>query len=211
MAKKLKYENREQWLAAAVVAMTPWFKSKGYKVPAVRVSVGWPSSRGLGRGGKYSIGECWDPKASSDKKSQIFISPRLKDPLEKFGVLPTLVHEVVHAVVGNKEKHNAVFGKCARAMCLEGKLTATFGGEQFFVESKTWAKHLGKYPHAQLNPLMRPTKKQTTRLVKAECKSCGYNIRVTRKWLDEAGAPLCPCNKKAMSFEVPEELEGDDE
>lgn len=33
--------------------------------------------------------------------------------------------------------------------------------------------------------------KQTTRLRKAECGECGYNVRVTSKWL-EVGPPHCP-------------------
>lgn len=207
MPKNTKHETREQWLAAAVVAMTPLFKANGYEVPKVRVSCGWPSSRGLSSK-KPTIGECWDTKASADKVHQIFISPRLKDPVE---VLATLVHEVVHAVVGLKEKHNKVFGKCARAMGLEGKLTATHAGEELRKSACDWAGKLGDYPHAQLNPGYRPTKKQTTRLIKCECPKCGYNVRVTRKWLDESGAPLCPCNKHAMEFEIPEELEGEDD
>lgn len=30
-----------------------------------------------------------------------------------------------------------------------------------------------------------------SRLLKVECETCGYVARVTRKWLDEAGAPMC--------------------
>lgn len=207
---KPKYQNREQWLAAAVAALTPLFVKQGYKVPKVRVSCGWPSSRGLSAK-KPSIGECWDAKASTDKVHQIFISPRLKKPLDSFGVVPTLVHEIAHAVVGLKEKHNRVFLKCVRAVGLTGKATATTGSKEFLAACKPLLKKLGDYPHAQLNPSYRPTKKQTTRLVKAECPDCGYNVRVTRKWLEESGAPLCPCNKHAMKFEIPDELEGDDE
>lgn len=207
---KPKFSTREQWLAAAVTALAPVFKKGGYKVPKVRVTCGWPSSRGLSAK-KPAIGECWDAKAAADKVHQIFVSPRLRKPIEAQGVLPTLAHEIAHAVVGLKEKHNKVFGKCIRAIGLEGKLTATTGGAEFLKLSKGLVKKLGDYPHAQLNPNYRPTKKQTTRLVKAECGDCGYNVRVTRKWLEEAGAPLCPCNKHAMKFEIPDELEGEDE
>ena len=35
-------------------------------------------------------------------------------------------------------------------------------------------------------------KKQSSRLLKAECESCGYTVRVTRKWVDQVGAPHCP-------------------
>jgi hypothetical protein len=186
--------------------MEPLFVKNGYKVPSVRVSCGWPYS------GKKAIGEAWDKAAASDKVAQLFISPKLKDEVAERGVLATLVHEVVHAVVGNENKHNRVFGKCARAMGLTGKLTATGAGQELIVEMKSWMPKLGKYPHASLNPGMRPVKKQGTRMVKCECGACGYIARTSAKWLTDAGAPLCPCNKKPMSFESPEgEEEGSDE
>ena len=37
--------------------------------------------------------------------------------------------------------------------------------------------------------------------IKAECPECGYIIRVTQKWIDDAGLPTCPCGEK---FEVEE-------
>lgn len=209
MANKIKHENREQWLAAAVGQLTPFFTKQGYKVPQVRVSCGWPSSRGLSAK-KPSIGECWDAKASADKVHQIFISPRLKTPIESYGVLPVLAHEIAHAVVGIKNKHNKVFGKCVRSIGLEGKLTATTGGAEFLAACEPIVARLGEYPHAQINPNFRPVAKQTTRLIKCECGECGYNVRVTRKWLEQ-GAPLCPCNKQSMKFEIPDELEGEDD
>ena len=56
----------------------------------------------------------------------------------------------------------------------------------------------GDYPHGALNSLPDGTKKQSTRLVKVLCPGCGYTLRTTRKWLDERGAPICPCNLKPM-------------
>lgn len=42
---------------------------------------------------------------------------------------------------------------------------------------------------------MVPVKPQSTRLLKTECASCGYNCRVTKRWIDKSGAPICPeCN-----------------
>jgi hypothetical protein len=29
-------------------------------------------------------------------------------------------------------------------------------------------------------------------LLKCECQACGYTVRTARKWLETAGAPLCP-------------------
>lgn len=203
-----KHETREMWLLNAIEAMRPLFKQNGYEIPKVRVSCGWPSSRG--KSAKNAVlGEAWDKSASSDKVAQLFISPILKEVFEPQGVLATLAHEVAHSVVGNKEGHNKVFGKCVRSLGLEGKLTCTHAGEEFIAAAKKWV--LGDYPHSQLKPGGGPKKKQTTRMVKCECKGCGYTVRTSRKWLDEVGAPLCPCNSKPMLFEIPDELEGDDE
>jgi hypothetical protein len=206
---KVKHENREQWLAEAVTIMTPHFKKAGYEVPKVRVSCGWPSSRGL-NSSKAAIGECWDKSAAEDKVAQIFISPRIKQSAAE--ILPVLAHEVCHAVVGNAEGHNKVFGKCARGIGLTGKLTATVPGPEFLETATEWVKQtLGEYPHSALRPSGRPVKKQTTRMVKCECKACGYVVRTSRKWLDDAGPVLCPCNSKPMSFELPDNDDADDD
>lgn len=29
-------------------------------------------------------------------------------------------------------------------------------------------------------------------MLKCECQACGYTVRTARKWLELAGAPLCP-------------------
>ena len=38
-----------------------------------------------------------------------------------------------------------------------------------------------------------------SRSLKVSCGSCGYVARVSRTWLDKAGAPLCPCNSEPMT------------
>jgi hypothetical protein len=53
-------------------------------------------------------------------------------------------------------------------------------------------------------------KKQGTRLIKCECPECGYIARVTAKWLDEAGAPICPTDQISMGGEDEDEGEGDE-
>lgn len=209
MKEKPKHETREGWLLAAVTEMTPHFEGVGYKVPKVRVSCGWPSSGGKGKR-KRTLGECWPNSAAADNVSQIFLNPMDEDAVGEQGILSTLVHEVVHAVVGNKEKHNKVFGKCARAVGLAGKLTSTHATEELMGIFEKWMKNLGAYPHVALNPTLSPKKKQSTRMVKCECGPCGYSVRTSRKWL-EHGAPICPCNKKPMNFTIPDELEGEDE
>jgi len=199
------HENRETWLAAAVKVATPLFETHGYKVPAVRVACGWPSKGALAAK-KRRIGECWPPDASTDGLSQIFVSPFLACPIE---ILGTLVHEVVHAVVGNDKKHGKVFGKCARLVGLEGKLTATVASPELiatFVEK--WLPELGEFPHAKLDLLKSPVKKQTTRMVKCECGECGYVCRTTKKWL-EIGPPHCPVHG-AMKIEESDDTDETD-
>jgi hypothetical protein len=211
----IKHKTREAWLEAAVACVSSLFKQHGYSVPPVRVACGWPVRGGLGKRIRV-LGECWNKDAATDNTPQIFISPWLVETASiEPSVLPTLVHEVVHAVVGHKEKHNKVFGKCARAVGLEGKLTATHAGETLLTECKSWLAALGEYPHAKLDGLKEPSKKQSTRLLKAECHHgdgediCGYTCRITRKWLDEVGAPHCPLHGE-MNVAEPE-AKGDED
>lgn len=228
--KKLKFDTREQWLSEAVKLITPLFENKGpasksrngdmtaeaddeaprnrYKVPKFRVACGWPSVRGLSDK-KRVIGESWDSEAASDEVGQIFISPWLNDPREEQGVLATLVHEIVHQVVGHEVKHGKPFRECALAVGLDGKMTATFAGKDLMEFISQWCDELGPYPHGKLDKLKSPSKKQTTRMIKAECSDCGFTVRLSRKWLEEVGAPHCPKHGE-MKFEIPEELKEDD-
>lgn len=210
MKEKLKYQTREEWLLAALSLMRPLFESKGYEVPEVRVSCGWPSRGGLSAKSKV-LGQAWCKTASSDKVGQIFISPFLDKTVDDYGVLPVLLHEQVHQVVGIKERHNKVFGKCARAVGLKGKLTSTYADEDLLKVCKAWDVKLGPYPHAKLDGKKSPVKKQSTRLIKCECPATGYTVRTTRKWIDEFGAPLSPVTKKPMEYEIPKELEDDND
>jgi hypothetical protein len=198
--------TREQWLNQAVAALRPNLKRE---LPEkLRISCSWPSRSGLAKS-KRRIGECWSPEASSDGTTEIFISPYLGDPLAPCGVLATLVHELVHAAVGLEAKHGKKFRECAKAVGLEGKMTATSAGAELLEVFAGILEEMPPYPHATLDSMKSPTKKQTTRMIKCECLQCGYVARTTKKWLDEAGAPHCP-KHGVMSFEQPEEPEGED-
>lgn len=176
------------------------FKPKGYKVPKIRVSVGLP----YGRGSKKAIGQHWHPHASDDKVGSIFISPTINDTEE---VLATLIHEVAHGVVGNEAKHGPKFRKCAIDIGLTGKMTSTVAGDELKKYFKTvLIKKIGVYPHSRLNiEEGRPTKKQTTRMVKMFCPKCEYIARAALTRILDSGPTICPCNNKAMQVEMPEE------
>lgn len=200
-----KYPTREEWLTGALIPIQRHFSAYNYTVPQVRLACGWPSHGGTAVK-KRCLGEAWASEAASDGVIQIFISPYLADVTAPQGVLAILVHEVCHAVVGNKNGHNKVFGKCARAVGLEGKLTSTHASEKLIVEFKAWVAQLGEYPHAKLDAAARPTKKQSTRMVKMECNECGYICRTAKKWIAEVGPAHCPKHGE-MLFDNPEDTD----
>jgi hypothetical protein len=192
--------NREAWLMAAVEKLRPIFSGHGYVIPDLRVSVGWPSSGGLATKKKV-IGQCFFGHTTEDKKPQLFISPILCDVTEPSGVLPTLVHEVCHVAAGKDAKHGPKFVKVMKLLGLEGKPTATTAGAELIERLKLISTELGPFPHSKLIPIKVP-KTQTTRMIKMECAGCAYVARTARKWLDEFGPVICPCNKQPMRVDL---------
>lgn len=58
---------------------------------------------------------------------------------------------------------------------------------------------IGEFPAGRLNLTKR--KKKGTYLLKCECMDCGYIARVTAKWVEQAGAPICPTDQEEMVCE----------
>lgn len=188
--------NREDWLTrAAMIASEQLFKREGYTLPnKVRYSVSLPSRNAMGKK-RTTIGQCWSSVCSTDGSIEIFITPMIDDMREVFA---TLVHEMVHAAVGNENGHNAVFKKCALSVGLEGKMTATTMTDETWNEMKPiLEKRLGEYPHARMKAVNN-TRKQSTRMVKVFCPATDYKVRMTRKPIDEYGVPKCPCCDEPM-------------
>lgn len=186
--------SREIWLTNAIEKLrTGLFKQHGLTVPNLKVSCGFPG----GGDSKKRIGEHWVPEASDDKIGSVFISPIIDDGID---VLGTLVHELVHASVGNKAGHGPVFRKAALAVGLTGKMRSTVAGPELKTKLKALIDELGRYPHAKLNLLKGPTKKQTTRMIKMQCRDCGYIARASRTSIEETGPVLCACNHEPMEI-----------
>ena len=188
--------SREAWLVRAVSSLHGnVFAPNGFLVPEkLRVSVGFPYGRRGGKG-SHAIGQCWCSKASADGHFEVFISPELSDAGE---VLAVLVHEIVHAVVGLKEKHGKTFKQCAVAVGLEGKMTATKAGAALVATLASVAEALGAYPHGALTPANAKgdgPDKQTTRMLKILCPGCGWTARASSKWIEE-GLPTCHCGEQ---------------
>lgn len=192
--------TREEWLAQATIRLLDLIKDRTTLKPPkkVQASVGFPRQDRNG----VVIGQCW-PSKSGGGVAQVFISPTLKNPIN---VLETLLHELIHAADDCQHQHQGPFGKAIRAVGLAGKPTATFAkkGSELYQLLQLLADDLGPYPHLGLKPGFRMTKRQTTRMIKTECEYCGYVARTTRKWLDEAGAPLCPTDSVPLTIESKE-------
>lgn len=197
--------RRQMWIEAGAEALRALFAEKGYTVPKnVRVSIGWPKgSHGKGR----AIGQCWGADSSSDKHFEIFVSPELGEKAASVQILGVIAHEMAHATVGIAAGHKRPFAKCALAIGLQGKMTATTESADFIVWAKDVIKKLGDYPAGRLS--MAGRKKQSTRLLKCECEDCGYNVRVTRKWVESSGAPICPTDQVSMKCDAIEGEEGE--
>ena len=182
------YDTREGWLNAAVAELRGWFREIDVELPdSIRVACGWSKRAGKG------IGWCWKQSASSDKTSEIQISPEIDDATK---VLATLVHELIHAHDDGESKHAGEFKRVAVAIGLEGKMTATVAGSSLQGRLSELVKNtLGQYPHAAINPALSTIPKQSTRMIKLECPDDGYTVRTTKKWIGQ-GMPSCPCGSE---------------
>lgn len=172
-------KNREEWLLRLTRALRPMFDDAGAPIPdELHISVGFPSTRALSRSRKR-IGECWSPK---DSIHHIFISPVLAEEDADH----VLVHELIHAAVGHEAGHKGPFRRVAKALGLEGKMTATTCGEELRERLNALKERarLGPYPHQPLKADRAP--KDKGRMLKITCACEPARIlRVTRKVIDQ--------------------------
>lgn len=195
--------NREQWLSLVMDELRPHFRDAlkvvGAKYPQtptqlpknIRVTCGFPSQHA--RSAKYkAIGESWTSAVSADKTFEVLVSPIEDRSVEAAAIL---CHELGHIADDHKHGHRGPFRMLVKEMGLDGPATATYAGDKFKQIMRPIIKLHGHYPHAKLDVLPE-YKKQSTRLLKCMCpvKGCGYTVRVTRTWIDKAGAPICPNN-----------------
>lgn len=175
-----RFGAREEWLNAFIVASRPQFAKAGFPLPEnVRASIGFTSG---GRRGK-SIGECWGTVASGDGHFEIFLRPSLNRDARLADVL---THELIHAAVGLEAKHGPVFKRCAVALGLEGKMTATIAGKAWHTWAQPILRQLGPMPGASLKEMQTTVKKQTTRMLKCACADCGFTFRASARWATTA-------------------------
>lgn len=179
--------NREEWLTQLCERhLWPLIEQHGGTRRPYRISVGFPKGS---RGGRTSIGQCWNCQLSADGTFEVFVSPVLNDA----DAAHVALHELVHVSDALKSGHKGEFKRLATAVGLVGKMTATTAGAPLAAQLKSWMEGLGVYPHAPLKPSESAKGKGPgSRLLKLTCCDCGYTLRVTRKWLD-MGTPICCC------------------
>ena len=183
--------HREAWLHAVAAGLAEPFKRFGHPIQAkVRLTCGFPSVRGIAAKNQR-IGECWSNTRSGDDHFEILVSPVIADSMRVAGIL---AHELIHASVGVEHGHKGPFRQMAKALGLEGKMTATTEGDAFKRLLAPILEAVGPYPHAELHAMTNGRKKQVARLIKCECAECGYVARVARQWIDDQGAPHCPAH-----------------
>lgn len=208
--------TREEWLQRRLYdTVRPIVEAAGYTMPPIRVSCGWTGSGIEG----CTLGVCYDKTASEAGIYEIFISPTLVDPI---AIVGTMLHETAHAIAGCGVQHHAiVYGVVAEKLDLtrsgmDGK--GTRWPDEACPSLKlqdTWRVAMEKwepYPHAVLLPPPPSTaggtgsygqgkgERQSTRLLKASCATCGYTVRVTMKWASR-GLPICGiCTDTAGEF-----------
>jgi len=191
--------TREQWLnRVAKSAAKMLFKPAGYDVPKnIRYTCGFPSKGALANRSQR-IGECWSDSASSDNTFEISVSPVIADGLRAADVL---VHEMVHATVGLKAGHKGPFRKCAEAVGLKGKMTATVASDELKVKLAKIIEEIGPYPHAGLRASKGP-RAAAKGMIKLECPCCKeegerFIVRIGEHSF-KRGAPICPIHNEEM-------------
>jgi len=113
-------------------------------------------------------------------------------------VAAILGHELVHAAVGVAAGHRKEFRRVARGIGLTGQMAATTAGPEFEKALRPILEEAGPLPHGRLQSTNGASshsshrKTQNSSRVKCVCDTCGYAAHTTRRWLNSAGAPLCP-------------------
>lgn len=188
-------DTRESWLTRAVPHLSLRIATlAGVAVPAdLQVSVGFA------RGSKKAIGQCIDAGASVDKTTRnVSICPTLASASR---VLDVLLHELIHAAVGCDHGHDKVFGAAARAVGLEGKLTATEASAALKADLESLATELGPYPHVAVvaRPAIKQPKPGKSEWVRMYSKTIeGFLVNIKRDVIEEHGAPVDPAGDELI-------------
>lgn len=205
--------NREEWLEKLVEYLRPHYLASEVPIPdRVRVSVGWPSQRGLSEKNRV-VGQCWMIESTADAVNQIYISPLLAEGIQ---AAKTLAHELVHAALPTGSGHKKPFiAACKKAGLTDGPPKSVEPGPELTVKIEAMLAEMPPYPHAAITP-KSADKKQTTRMLRLSCTGDEtdelheeYILRGTKKVI-ALGLPICPlCEKEMKTDDAEKGEEGD--
>lgn len=195
------YEYREQWLAAALSELRPWFGDRGHPLPfRVRMAIGFT---GQGRTGT-ARGQTWNAAASGGETYEIFIRPDLADPVTVLTVLVTqLISTVLPADAGRGPKYRTLAGVIGLLPPMRDPQASVSLRERLNALAAT----LGPLPHQALDLDWRAVNappKQGTRMVLFACPVCAFPLRFAKTWMTTSGPPLCARDR--VAFELQESL-----
>lgn len=203
--------NRESWLNSFAREIAPLIRERaGLSVSGYKVSCGFPA-KGAMKTKNRRIGECWH--MSDHKWREIFIHPQIGDSFEAGAVL---IHELLHAALAPGVGHRKPFSQAAKKVGLldaeNSKPTATVVERNSDLGKRIQeiVERIGEYPHDAL-PVGWNIPTDKGRQLKVACPECGYVARTTQKWLDEAGAPVCPTCDVQMEEAAPGPHQEDDD
>ena len=139
---------REDWLEHMIDKLRPDFQrvefaAAGEDSRLVRLPLEGPRWR-TRPAASASAGALSRAKTSRSRSSSALCSERgRRSPA-------TLVHELVHMCRGHRVQTSQAVHKVAKAIGLEGKMTATIAGAALIDRLKELIDELGEYPHARL-------------------------------------------------------------
>ena len=222
--QKNRHETSESWLRAATNDLRSYYADRGLTLPEkIRFSIAFTSHGKPPRDATAETArwpaECWPAAATDDGFCEIIIRADFADPLEILGIL---AHELVHASLPDA-KHGKEFRDAALRIGLEGAMRRAMPGPVLRERLNKLAEALGPLPRARLNfdrvtlggmAVADRPRKQSTRLLKAEClgPGCGYTVRLAARWIVDCGPPHCPKHGAMQTPPVakPEEAEDED-
>ena len=194
--------DRETWCTEAAQyilddLIRPEMHDQWQPAHPFRVSMGY-APRTTAR--SKTIAVCIVAEASADGHNELFISPSLDDSA---AILEALAHEMIHYADNCASGHRNHFARVARAIGLEGPLTATVAGADLARKLADIGEMLGPIPHAKID-LGKAKAKQGTRMIKVTCpdNDCGFHYRTSQTNINKVTDFLCPaCNVEEMQPE----------
>jgi len=180
--KNIKVATAEEWYRGVVDEFRPMFKHTGYTVPDFDISSGFTNA---GTRDTQVLGQCWSPGLSDKGRPHIFLNPRNTEPVL---LTLTVLHEVIHATVGNEHHHRGEFARVALEMGFLHPLTHLKVDERLNEAAKGVAGRLGEFPRSAWGGRF---KRQSTRLIKCECNKCKSIFRASKSVIRAAGRLHC--------------------